>query len=364
MEHKQKFIVNIVYYAILICFAYLGVSYALPVLTPFIEAFVIVWLGRIPAKWIAKKTPLPEKPFRVLFVLFFYAIVAVLFLTIGVKIGSAAGGFVSRIPDIYRQDIVPIFNEMFQYVEETISRMELDPVLMTNLENAFSQFIQSMGQWVSQISVSLVRILSNYVAAVPSFFIRTIIMIVSSFFIALDYEKIIWVLGKIMPKKLREGAHTIKEYGGRVLFQYLRSYALIFCITCVELSIGLLILRVPNAIGLAFLIAVIDILPILGLGGVLIPWLIVSFVLGNYGLAIGLLILYLVITVIRNVIEPKIIGKQIGLHPLLTLIGMFVGLRLFGILGLFGIPIAMSILLQLYKEGLIEIPKRKTQPEK
>lgn len=356
MERKQTFIVNVIYYAILLFLAYLGVHYVLPVLTPFIEAFIIVWIMRIPAKYIAKKVRMPEKPFRLLSVLLFYGTIVLLFMTIGVKIGSVTGDFASRFPDLYRNEIVPVLDQIFRYIEETIAKM--DPNLVTELENTFSKLIQSMGQWVSEISVALVKVLSNYAAGVPSFFIKTIIIIVSSFFIAADYEKIVRLMHRILPEKVQTSAHTLKQYAGRVLTQYLRSYVLIFCITCVELSIGLLILRIPNAIWLALLIAIIDILPILGLGTVLIPWMIVSVLTGNYGLALGLLILYLIITVIRNIIEPKIVGMQIGLHPLVTLIGMFVGLRLFGILGLFGVPIVLSIAMQLYKEGVIHLPKK------
>lgn len=361
MERKQKFIVNVVYYAILLFFAYLGLNYVLPVLTPFVEAFIIVWIMRIPAKYAAKKTRMPEKPFRLLFVVLFYVVIVVFFMTIGVKIGSVTGDFASRFPELYKKEIVPALDQIFHYIEETIAKM--DPNLVAELENAFSQLIQSMGQWVSEISVALVKVLSNYAARVPSFLVRTIIAIISSFFIAADYEKVVRLTRQILPGKVQTAGHTLKQYAGRVLIQYLRSYVLIFCITCVELSIGLLILRVPNAIWLALLIAVIDILPILGLGTVLIPWMIVSVLTGNYGLALGLLILYLVITVIRNVIEPKIIGMQIGLHPLVTLIGMFVGLKLFGILGLFGVPIALSITMQLYKEGVIHLPKKEQKAE-
>ena len=101
--------------------------------------------------------------------------------------------------------------------------------------------------------------------------------------------------------------------------------------------------------------AIFDILPILGTGGSLIPWAIIVAILGNPALAFGLLFLYVFILVVRNIIEPRIVGKQIGLHPLVTLVGMFIGLRLFGVIGLFGIPIALSILVNLDRNDVIHI---------
>ena len=89
-------------------------------------------------------------------------------------------------------------------------------------------------------------------------------------------------------------------------------------------------------------IAVLDILPILGTGGIMIPWAVISLVVGNVGLGLKLLLIYGIVTVVRNYVEPKIVGTQLGLHPIITLVSMFIGLRLFGFWGLFGLPVGIS----------------------
>lgn len=93
---------------------------------------------------------------------------------------------------------------------------------------------------------------------------------------------------------------------------------------------------------------------ILGTGLVLLPWALVAGVMGNMFLAIGMLALYVVITAIRNVVEPKLVGRKIGLHPLATLISMFVGLQLFGILGMFLFPLLLSLGVQFKRDGLLQ----------
>lgn len=98
-------------------------------------------------------------------------------------------------------------------------------------------------------------------------------------------------------------------------------------------------------------------MPILGTGAVLIPWVILSFAFGNTSFAIGMLILYLVITVVRQTLEPRIVGDQIGLHPVVTLICMFIGTSLFGVLGLFLFPITATILKKMNDEGAIHLFK-------
>ena len=95
----------------------------------------------------------------------------------------------------------------------------------------------------------------------------------------------------------------------------------------------------------------------MGDGGIMIPWVVLEAIQGNYPLALGLLAVYLVVTVIRNIIEPKIVGSQVGLHPLVTLMSMFIGAQLFGVLGLFGLPITLSLLKNLNDQGVIHILK-------
>lgn len=120
-------------------------------------------------------------------------------------------------------------------------------------------------------------------------------------------------------------------------------------------ELGAKLIGLEHAALIALCIAVFDILPVLGTGGIMIPWMILSALQGNVPLAVKLLILYLVITVIRNIVEPKIVGGQLGLHPVVTLCSMFVGAQLFGAVGLFGFPIGLSLLRHLNDHGVIHI---------
>jgi predicted PurR-regulated permease PerM len=119
-----------------------------------------------------------------------------------------------------------------------------------------------------------------------------------------------------------------------------------------------------NVFLLALLIALLDILPIVGTGTVLLPWALISFITGDFASGICLLVIYAVITVIRQFIEPKIVGDQVGLHPVATLIAMIVGTRLFGAIGLFGLPISLAIIKDLNDHGKIHVFKPyKPEPE-
>ena len=123
-----------------------------------------------------------------------------------------------------------------------------------------------------------------------------------------------------------------------------------------ELTVGFISLRIEYAGILALIVALIDMLPILGVGTVLIPWGIADIIMGEYALGAALLILYAVIALVRNLIEPRIVGKSLGLHPLATLMSMYIGLKLFGFAGMIMVPIAVMIFVQLVRWGYIKKP--------
>lgn len=149
-----------------------------------------------------------------------------------------------------------------------------------------------------------------------------------------------------------------------------KSYSIIILVTFAELTVGLLLLK---AIGLytggyifaiALLTAIVDILPVLGTGTILIPWAVYSFCTGKIGFGIGILVIYAIIGVVRQVIEPKLVASQLGLPPYLMLMAMFVGTQLFGFIGLFLLPITFTLIKVLNDEGIVHLFKKENAVEK
>ncbi|MEY8355554.1 AI-2E family transporter [Lachnospiraceae bacterium 54-53] len=191
------------------------------------------------------------------------------------------------------------------------------------------------------------------------FIVKLVITVVATFFMAADFPKIVEFFKKRIPEDKESPVKKSMGYIKDVIFIYIKSYSLLFSLTFIELSIGFLILRIPNAILLALAIAVFDILPVLGTGGILLPWMAILLIMDNLPLATGILVLYIIITAIRNTLEPKIVGNQIGLHPLVTLIAMVTGLKLIGIIGMMVFPVTLAIIVNLEKNGVIHILKNK-----
>ena len=362
MEKRIRFIINIVYFALLLLLIFFGCKYALPLLAPFLLAFVIAYLLRRPVAFLEKHLHLPHKAAAILGVLVFYSTIGLLLALAIIKLFSAAQTVIFQLPSLYNTYIAPVLMSISDIAEQSV--LQMDPALVESIDRIWIQFVQSIGEIISSVSVSLVGGLSSLLAtSLPGLFIKLLLMIISTFFIAVDYRKLThFILRQLSPA----GKHIlfeIKQYIVGTLFVCIRSYALIMSITFVELAIGLSIIGVDRAVLIALGIAVFDILPVLGTGGIILPWAPIRALARDYRMAISLFVVYLIITVIRNIIEPKIVGQQIGLHPVVTLISMFVGLQLFGAVGLFGLPITLSLLRNLNDNGTIHLYRTTDDPE-
>ena len=357
MEHKKKFIINTIFYAMVGIIAICFCKYILPVILPFMIAFLVSALVQIPIRKIKITTDWKRKVFVVFLCGCFYFVFFLLMAAFGVKLLEGVEKFVISIPNIYDESIAPILDEISGHLE--IAAASMDDSVSQKIEDTFLEISQNLGKYVSDLSVNMVKWISGGVKGIPGFIVKTVITIVSSFFMAVDFDKITAFFQRLIPPDRKEMVGKGTDYIKNIVFVYIKSYSLLFFLTFLELSMGFFILRIPYGIGIALLIAVFDILPVLGTGGILLPWAVVLFVMGNKTLAVGILILYIIITVIRNIVEPRIVGKQIGLHPLVTLIAMFLGLKIFGIIGMIILPVSLAVLITLEKNGIIHVWDKK-----
>ena len=355
IEKKWSFIINFIYYAILFLAAFWALRYGLPMVAPFVTAFLIAWLLKNPIRLASRRLRLNRKASAILVVLLFYSTIGLLISLLGIRAFSSAGTLLGNLPGIYAQHVEPVLLEILHSFEQSV--LHLDPSMMDAFEELGRQFLQSLGSMVSNLSVNAMGAISGIASSLPGLFIRLLLMIISTFFIAADYGKLTGFCLAQLNDNAKRIFLQIKEYVVGTLFVCIRSYALIMSITFVELAVGFMLIGVKNPVLIAFLISIFDILPVLGTGGIMIPWMILTALQGNFPLVFGLLAVYLFVTVMRNILEPKIVGSQIGLHPVVTLAGIFVGAQLFGVLGLFGFPIGLSLLRHLNENGTIKLFK-------
>lgn len=341
MEKKKLFIVNTFFYGIIILLFWVSFKYVLPVLVPFIVAFIIASLIRIPVKKLYGTSEVRNKIISIVTCIIFYGIVFSLLALLSVCLYDWIADFLSSVPTLYQEDIVPAFNMVFDLIERTLNSM--DPEIAAEIDNLFQRFTSNIGEYIQDFSINALKIISGSLTAIPGFLIRLMITIISTFFFMIDYNKILVTIIGFIPKGKEKTVTNLGKHFKNSVLIYLKSYSLLFLLTFSQLTIGFTIMSIPYAPLIALLVAVFDILPILGVGGILLPWTAILLIMENIPLAIGMLILYLIIIFIRNTLEPKLVGQQIGLHPLATLVFMYLGLRFLGLLGMFLFPVTLAV---------------------
>ena len=224
-----------------------------------------------------------------------------------------------------------------------------------NLPTEISSMLENLPKLLSDNAVSFLTSSVSSIATfvtknVPSFFFSFLITVMASIYFARDFSAVKNFLFSVIPQKYHRNIHKIKTIMFANVFKMIKGYATLTLITFFELCVAFLVANVKNAVFFAAVISLIDSLPILGVGIVLIPWAVVSIISGNIGFGIFLAILYLIIAIIRNVLEPKILSSKLGIPPLLSLLIIFCGLKLFGFFGMIVSFISLVIFIDFYRE--------------
>ncbi len=347
MEKKKSFLINIAYWGIIIGIAYIAFKLLFPIILPFLIGFGVAAL----VNWISAKIKCDKiLPVRIGLTVIIYGVVGTL-IGVGVlKAFSSIYDFVLSLPTVFENEVRPVIDAVYNNITAVIN--ELDPDMLSVVETIKTSLYDSLKSLLGSVFGRVASYVTNIVSSVPNFFISTVIMIVSTFYFVVDYNKIITLFQNKAPQKIKTVAGEIKYYLCNTLLVVVRSYAIIMLLTFTELSLMFWIAGIKHPFLIAGIIAIFDILPILGTGGIMIPWSVIALISGDFILGIKLIVIYVIVTVVRNYLEPRIVGVQLGLHPIVTLISMFIGLRLFGFFGLFGLPIVISYLLKRQKSKL------------
>ena len=373
VEKRRKVLINTAYFALIFAAVFAAYRWLFPLIVPFIFAFVAASILNRPITAITRKTPLKRSWLSAAAVILLVLIVAAVFFLIGMELFETLSGFyeysVAQLNNITGlvNDLKLWILDVTVFLPETVRG-----ILHENVTLFFDNIIQngfkdisidtSMINWSELLSKGS-EVITGTVGKIPSFLIATVIFVVSTVFICSDYDKIKRFFIKQVKPERAEKISYAWHLGVNSLKKMIKAYCLIILITTFELTVGFYILKFigvfesPYIIFIAVAIAVIDIIPVLGTGTVLIPWAVISFITGKIGLGIGLLVLYIIILVIRQVIEPKLVAGQVGLPPIATIIAMYVGSKTLGVLGFFILPFIVILVKVFNDAGLIHVFK-------
>lgn len=219
-----------------------------------------------------------------------------------------------------------------------------NPDYQHTINQNINKTTETISSMVTRVVTGFLNGIVNLLTSLPNLGVIVLVIILATFFISKNWERHLRSLTSWIPLPFRKTAKDVWGDLQKALFGYLRAQFIMISITAVIVLIGLLILGVDSAFTFALLIGFVDLLPYLGVGTIMLPWLVYAYISGDIRLGIGLSILYGVILIARQLIEPKVLATSVGLDPLPTLIGMFVGLKLFGVLGLIIGPVSFVVI--------------------
>lgn len=333
---------------------WLSLRYLLGWLLPFFIAFLLAALAEPAIRWCRERLG-----FRRGFTAAVFSLVLVLTLFLAVfwlfsQLMTQAYGFLEQLPALLGR--VP---DVVDGIQQRAAR------LTAACPQELRLWLQSLGtDWVSQgasavteLSGSLLGELTAFMGQLPHGVLFLVTTLLAVFYTTCHYPAIRAFLFRQLPDSVRGSARGVQKSIYSTLVKWLRAELTLSFITFLQLLIGLLLLREPYALLWSFLIAIVDALPILGTGTVLIPWAVVALLGENLPKAIGLLALYAVILLVRSLMEPKLMADQVGLPPIASLLAMYLGYSTMGILGMLLFPVLLLLVKQLHDAGYLRLWK-------
>lgn len=330
---KLTKLIKIWYYITVVALIFLGIKFALPILLPFIIALTVAAILKSPIDYFERKLKIKRTTVSFILVsivlLALVSFVFVIFYSIYDWLSEAV---------TYLPDLLPMLTDLTDKITNSFKILgESMPDSVKNMLGQLpSNLIESLTKWITDV-------LSSFAKGLPNGFVTVFVTIVSAYLITRDYKKLASFASNIAPRNIYINLIKAKHILSTKLIGMIKGYSIITALTFFELFIGLSIINVNHAAAIAAVTAVVDLLPILGIGIVLIPWATIEILFGNVLTGVGLLILYAVITVVHNIITPKIVANQIKLDALTVLVSMYIGYSVIGFWGLIIAPIITAV---------------------
>lgn len=330
----------------LLCFVlifgivYVSIKYLLGYAMPFLLAWGIGCLVRPASRAVSARCHVPVRAcafFMVLLLLSIIISAAVLLVNALITEGGELVELLIGCGEAIADGLARI-SDAIASLSSSQTSGELARGLEGLIDGVTSELASRLGAYISSLATKLA-------VGLPDAIFVWIVAIMASFYFALDIDLVERWAQKLLPASAVKFLTALRGRVGRGFRRYMRAYLILYAITFSQLLIGFLVLGVEGSVLLAALIALVDMLPLIGTAAVLLPWGIVELLLGKYFLGFGLLILLGAMSILRQIAEPRIVGKSLGVHPLITLFAMYVGYVALGALGMIGAPIAVAVLL-------------------
>lgn len=321
-------------------------------LSAFVANITFPIVQKIEAKWKLSRT------ITTVFVLFSFIFVHLCLIFVSASLLIAeVNTIIETLPTHFERMKMFI---LYYYDERLLPRYEIIqrfapflPILSDwNVAQYVEFIVDKMDVSSSHILTILMKSASFAFASLSSILTIMLVFFIATFLMVKDYEKLITYIHRFFPKRVIRTLKNISEHGLKTAFAFLKAQFLIALLSSSIVFLGFVILRIEHPFTIAMIVLLIDLIPYIGIGFFFIPWIIYSFLTKQFDIAIQLSVVYSVVVIMRQFIEPRMIAKQIGIHPLVALLVLFAGFQYFGLIGIVITPLILIVVSTLYKANL------------
>lgn len=331
-------------------FIIIGIK-ALGFLMPFVIGWIISAIATPVVNWLETRLKIVKKLGSALIVVVVLALIVMLIYFAFSRITAEIGDLVENFPGLYAQLEVGL-----RQIGNTMSGVFLRlPEGVQHGWNAVVQNLdQSMGNLVTKISRPTMTAAGNFAKSLPSYLISFIVVMMSAYFFTVERDEVIQWMKKVSPPSVAKRMDLVMDNLKYAVGGYFKAQFKIMAIVFVILFAGFAVLGVHYSVLIAFLIAFLDFLPFFGTGTAMIPWALYTGLVGDYKMTASLIIIYIVTQLVRQLLQPKLVGDSMGMNPLVTLLLLYVGYKVSSVIGMIlAVPIGM-VLINMIRAGAFD----------
>ena len=349
-----KVFMNLLLAVVILLLCVFAVPKVLVFFMPFVIGWIIACVANPLVRFFEDKFMIRRKAGSAVVIIAVIALVILAAYLAVSKLISESIGFLNMLPDLWNT-MESDFREIGKNLDVMYSRLPQN--MQMSIEDLGQQMDEYVADLVKRLGTPTVNAVGNFAKNIPGFVINVIMCLLSSYFFVAEKDYVAQVWNRYMPGAVKHKAAIIMDSLKTAVGGYFKAQFKIECLIFVFLLTGFLILKIPYALLIAFLIAVLDFLPFFGAGAVMVPWAVFKFLSADYKMAIWLLIIWGVGQLVRQIIQPKLVGDSVGVAPLPTLFLLFIGYKCAGVIGIIlAVPIGI-VLINLNQAGVFDSVK-------
>ena len=337
---------------LVVLFLMYGAPPLLGLLMPFVLALVLTWILNPAIVKVQRRLGASRKALSLVMLILIFTVAGGLLAALVYSVVSEVASLVMNWPAIWSGNLQPAITDLEGFLSGLFAGLpqQVNQTATDGLERLVAWLNEMIPELLSRAGSAA----GSFAFSIPSFVVALVIFVMATYFIASDYPRLRLMVTDRLSPGVRDFFGSVKRTAVAAFGGYVKAQLILSVVVFFILLAGFVVIRQPYSVLLAFLLAVLDFIPIVGSGTVMVPWAVADLFLGQYRHAVELMVIWGVIALFRRVAEPKVVGDQTGLSPILSLISIYVGMKIAGVAGMILGPVLCMVVINIGRLGVLD----------